>query len=49
MAKRTEEQGRTILVVDDDKDVRVFFERVVGSFETKLRLLLAEDLASART
>lgn len=40
--------GRTILVVDDDNDIRTLFERAVRTFETELELLTAEDLRSAR-
>lgn len=37
-----------VLVVDDDKDVRTFFERVVNGLEADVELLSAEDLGQAR-
>jgi two-component system response regulator HydG len=39
----------TVLVVDDDRDVRTFFERVVGGLGAEIELLTAEDLGQART
>jgi DNA-binding NtrC family response regulator len=40
---------RTVLVIDDDEGVRTFFRRAVKTFETRVELLTAENLAEART
>src|SRR5260370_19985877 len=38
----------TILVVDDDRDVRVYFQRVVKALGADIKLSTVEDLAGAR-
>ncbi len=38
----------TILVVDDDRDVRVYFQRVVKALGADIKLSTAESLAGAR-
>ncbi len=38
----------TILVVDDDRDARVYFQRVVKALGADIKLSTVEDLAGAR-
>src|SRR5258708_9430916 len=39
----------TILVVDDDRDVRVYFQRVVKALGADIKLCTTESLAGARS